>query len=88
MLAIIAPKYVAQLPYADNLWRVVEVSKGNGERGRGNGERGTVNGERGTVNGEREKVNGEGEKGSVSFSTTLGYLHLTNGLTQLSFSRP
>lgn len=31
---------------------------------------------------------GEGEKGRVSFSTTLGYLHLTNGLTQLSFSRP
>ncbi len=74
MLAIIAPKCFAQLPYAGNLWRVVEVSKGNGERG--------------TVNGEREKVNGEGEKGSVSFSTTLGYLHLTNGLTQLSFSRP
>jgi hypothetical protein len=81
MLPIIASKCVAQLPYAGNLWRVVEVSKGNGERGR-------VNGERGTVNGEREKVNGEGEKGCVSFSTTLGYLHLTNGLTPLSFSRP
>ena len=74
MLPIIAPKCVAQLPYAGNLWRVVEVSKGNGERGR--------------VNGERLMRKGEGEKGSVSFSTTLGYLHLTNGLTQLSFSRP
>jgi hypothetical protein len=74
MLPIIAPKCVAQLPYAGNLWRVVEVSMGNGERG--------------MVNGERGMVNGEGEKGSVSFSTILGYLHLTNGLTPLSFSRP
>jgi hypothetical protein len=81
MLPIIAPKCVAQLPYAGNLWRVVEVSKGNGERGR-------VNGERGRVKGERLTVNGEGEKGSVSCFTTLGYLHLRNGLTQLSFSRP
>ena len=81
MLAIIAPKCVAQLPCEDNLWRVVEVSMGNGERL-------TVNGERGRVNGERLMRKGEREKGSVSFSTTLGYLHLTNGLTQLSFSRP